>query len=873
MSMSRVALALPLVCLLLAPAFARDASAGSSRPQWVFFRDHGTPAEEDAARRDAEQTLLHPRRIERLRRVEPNGPVVRENDLAVSPSYVGALTSLGATVRQRSRWLNAVSIEAAPPVVEAIRRLPFVSEVRPVLGWRADRPEPGAPLPPPAKVADARSEFYGPSLTQLSLIRADALQDSGYTGDGVLVAMLDSGFKKSHPAFQSTRLIAERDFVKNDGNTENEANDDIFQHNHGTGTWAVVGGWAPTQLIGIAPFAEFLLAKTEDLPREVPIEEDNWVAAAEWADGLGADVISSSLAYRDFDGTQSDYDYGDMDGKTTVVALGAREAIRRGIVVVTAMGNEAQNHPINESIWSPADADSAVSVGAVNALGALAAFSSNGPTADGRIKPEVCALGVQTVWAVASTNGYGPANGTSLSTPCIGGAVALLLEAHPTWTPGQVLSALRRSGDRFDAPDNARGYGIPDLALASYFGGSRTPAQRPWPFALVSPADETIDDCTPTFTWTRSRSGAGGSVTYRLEIDDDPAFSEPFVVSGITDTVHTPAQALPVSGRLYWRVTAVAPNTKERAAYLDETFTLQAATLVTLTEAPAPGATLTAVPEFRWRRPSGSSPDSTRFAVVYGTNSTLSGALRVDAGHDTAYTPPLPLPLESTTYYWKVEATDPTECAFGVSAIRSFTSAAYPPAAVTLVAPAEADTFEALPIEFRWRSSSDPNPADEVTYRLELTPEIGSTLHFDATDTTMTVTSLGSVGRLSWRVFAVDAFDHATASTQTRTVYYHPSTTPDAALGSPRPNPFGPATEIPIVVPGSSSSQVSITVGIYDIDGRLVRKLVDGLVTPGSQRVSWDGKDEQGRAAANGVYYVRFETPSRTFEEKLVRVR
>jgi hypothetical protein len=775
--MSRYVLAL-LASSLLLPAAATaaeppvPASSVEAPASWVFFADHGSPAAKASAVRDAEQALLHPRRLERLRRVNPGGPWIQENDLAVERQYVSAVEALGASVRQRSRWMNAVSVTASPAALEAIARLPFVREVRRVAGWTLDRPETTGPSPAPARpFEDTRARFYGPSITQLALIRADALQDSGYTGEGIMIAMLDSGFKKSHPAFATTNLVAEHDFVKNDGNTENQQNDDISQHGHGTGTWAVVGGYAPGSLIGFAPFADFVLAKTEDVLHEAHIEEDNWVAAAEWADSLGASIISASLAYRIFDAPQASYDYGDLDGHTTIVALGAREAIRRGIVVVTAMGNEG-NFP--ETLWSPADADSAVSVGAVDSNGLIANFSSNGPTADGQTKPEVCALGVSTIWAAAQTNGYGPASGTSLSTPCVGGGVALLLEAHPTWAPGNVLAALRASSDRSDIPDNAFGYGVPDLARASYFGGSRAPAQRPWPFALVSPAGQTVDGCRPTFVWRRSRYGSSGAVTYRLEVDDDPQFTSPFVVSGITDTTYTPAQALPVSGQLSWRVTAVGPNAKERAAYFTETVTLRGAALSVGLESPPAGAALAAVPEFRWRFPTGADRDSSHFALIYATNAALTGAVRIEVGNDTTCTPALPLPLETTTYYWRVEATDPTQCGFGTSSVRSF--------------------------------------------------------------------------------------------------YYLPANIPDAPLSAPQPNPFGLTTLIPIVVPGSSNA-VRITVGVFDSDGRLVRMLVDGDVTPGPQYLPWDGSDADGRDVPSGVYYVRLESSTGSFEQKIVRIR
>lgn len=274
-----------------------------------------------------------------------------------------------------------------------------------------------------------------------------------------MVCMMDTGYRKNHQAFQLAysegRVLAEWDFINNDGETQNQTGDPSGQHDHGTYTWSTLGGAADGNLYGLAYGAYFILAKTEDISSEQPIEEDNWVAGMEWADSIGADVISSSLAYIDW------YTYADMDGNTAVTTIAADIAAERGIVVCNAMANAG---PESGTLHAPADADSIIACGAVYSTGEIAYFSSRGPTYDGRIKPEVCARGVSTRCADPyGTTGYTYTSGTSLSTPLIGGAAAVILSAHPDWTPMQVREAMMMSSDHSSSPDNDYGWGVPDI--------------------------------------------------------------------------------------------------------------------------------------------------------------------------------------------------------------------------------------------------------------------------------------------------------------------------------------------------------------------------------------------------------------------------
>jgi serine protease AprX len=374
----------------------------------------------------------------------------------------------GTGVRQRSRWLNGVSVELDPRGREAIRGLSCVLGLQPVAHLRRREAVPAVPSagPPGGSSASRPGDHtydYGPSFHQLDMLRVPEAHDMGITGEGVFVCCLDSGFYKEHEALQSMEIVAEYDFVFGDGDTQNSAEDDPGQHRHGTGVVAVIGAFVPGRLIGPAFGAAFLLGKTEDIRSETAVEEDNWVAGMEWADSLGAEVISSSLGYREFDGGGG-YSWSELDGSTAVTTVAANRAVERGIAVAVSMGNDG---PAPGTLSAPADAVRILSCGAVDSARRLADFSSRGPTGDGRLKPEVCAQGVDTYWASSSGPfNYGYADGTSLSTPLVGALCALLLQAHPDWSPLKVREALAFSAGRFRTPDNGYGHGVPDLVKA-----------------------------------------------------------------------------------------------------------------------------------------------------------------------------------------------------------------------------------------------------------------------------------------------------------------------------------------------------------------------------------------------------------------------
>ena len=474
------------IALIAPPARAAQASSrldpGSTKVIWVFFKDKGVfGVDAQAQAVEHARESLTPRAL--ARRAKTRGAnTVDLLDVPVHHGYVESVLQAGAQVRAQSRWLNAVSIEATPAQIESIRSLPFVVRVQPVAATHrepidvipVDTDGPSEPLSP-------RSLNYGDCASQILPIQVNLLHDGGFTGNGIRICMLDTGFQRTHEALVPVNVIAEHDFINDDNITANQAGDDPNQHNHGTYTLSLIAGFHAGDVIGPAFDADFILGKTEDVTSETPVEEDYWIEGAEWADSLGADVISSSLGYKDW------YTYQDMDGETAPITIAADLAVSNGICVVNSAGNEGDDPWFH--IIAPADGNNVNAVGAVDSLGTIASFSSRGPTADGRIKPDVCAMGVGDLIALPSTpSSYGRGSGTSFSCPLVAGVSALLLQKHPQWTPLQVRDALRASAANANAPNNSYGWGVIRAWSASNTGATDAPLVAAQDAALsVSP--------------------------------------------------------------------------------------------------------------------------------------------------------------------------------------------------------------------------------------------------------------------------------------------------------------------------------------------------------------------------------------------------
>ena len=440
-----------LFILTLSLSF-ETAAAGK---MWVYFTDKDNSSQD--------KITLDDKTIERRKKI---GITNTWYDRPVTENYITALEQSGAIIHRKSRWLNAVSVTADEGALNAISALPYVQKIEPVAVYKKNKlgldDEPLL-----RKTTFSDSSFYGYAWEQIAQINCHTAHQAGYTGQGVRVLILDTGFNTERSVFDSLTIIDEWDFINDDGNTANENNDVSNQHNHGTLVFSTLAGYDPGNLIGPAFDSEFLLAKTEDVPNESQVEEDNYVAALEWGEQLGADVMSSSLGYLDW------YSYCDMDGNTGVTTIAVDIAISLGMLCVTSAGNWGTAEPppnpcdtLYYYISAPADADSVISVGAVNSEGEIASFSSHGPTYDGRIKPEVCARGVSTWGVNANSDSYRTASGTSLSAPLVSGAAAVILSAHPDWTPMEVREAMMMTADNANSPDNDYGYGLIDVMAA-----------------------------------------------------------------------------------------------------------------------------------------------------------------------------------------------------------------------------------------------------------------------------------------------------------------------------------------------------------------------------------------------------------------------
>ena len=293
------------------------------------------------------------------------------------------------------------------------------------------------------------------------------LHEMGFHGEGVVVAVFDGGFAGlNHEVFSSTRIVATFDFVNGDPDVGDGA--DQGEGSHGTMTLSVLGGRREGELMGPAFGADFILAKTENSASETPVEEDNWAAAAEWAEGMGADVISSSLGYLDYDSPFPSYSFRDMNGQTAISTRAAELAAARGVVVVNSAGNSG-DHPEHNTLGAPADGASVLAIAAVGPTASRAPFSSVGPSADGRMKPDLAAQGLAvTVAAPGTVSAYRTANGTSFSCPLAAGAVALILQINPEAPPDVVTSVLRATASQAGAPDKLLGWGLVNAPAAAW---------------------------------------------------------------------------------------------------------------------------------------------------------------------------------------------------------------------------------------------------------------------------------------------------------------------------------------------------------------------------------------------------------------------
>lgn len=431
-------------------------SANPGQRFWIYFKDKGR-IEIQKPGGGITRAPVGERSIQR-RINQGKHPLFDYSDLPLESAYLQKIRAMGFTIHRQSKWLNAVTVQATAAQVEELFRLPFVHKIEKVGSYHYSNQEPASD-PDQSYSSRIRQSEYGPSENQNEMIGIPQVHRMGYHGEGVRIALFDSGYLLLHEALQQVQVVASRDFIQGDSIVANEGTDVSSQHNHGTQILAIIAGYKPDAIIGPAYAAEFLLAKTELINSETHLEEDNWVAAAEWADSMGADIIATSLGYSVFDSGEVDYSYEDMDGNTAIITRAADLAASRGIAVFSAAGNEGSNSWYY--ITAPADGDSVIAIGGVRANGSPWPASSNGPTFDGRIKPDLVAQ-AQSVYSVSpnSTNQYTYIAGTSAACPLAAGAAALLLSVDSALTPMQLRELMITNASRAQNPDNKLGYGL-----------------------------------------------------------------------------------------------------------------------------------------------------------------------------------------------------------------------------------------------------------------------------------------------------------------------------------------------------------------------------------------------------------------------------
>jgi len=450
-----------LLIALVAVVFAKAQIATNT--YWVQFTDKN----DSPYSIDAPEEYLSQRALDRRARL---GIAIDEYDIPVNPQYLQAVADCGATLINPSKWLNGVSIYASSStIIDAINALDFVEVVRNCENHPEAQLRKEENLSFEMKnsgLARNAKDFYGGAHDQVYQLKVNQLHDMGYDGTGVVIAVLDGGFEGTdiHSCFdnmrQEGRLLGTRDFVY--GSTS------VYtQSTHGTSCLSTMGAYDPNNMVGTAPKASYYLFHTEDGDQENIIEEYNWVSGAEYADSLGVDVCSTSLGYIDFDMSQWNHPFEHYDGHTAPMTIGAEIAASRGIICMNSAGNEYDGVC---TLGIPADAEHILTVGAVDANGNRADFSSVGPTYDGRIKPDVMAMGEDTYVASGNPGGwwgdYYNGSGTSFSCPVLAGAVACLRQAFPYASVQEICDVVRQCGNRADNPDSKYGYGIPDFSAA-----------------------------------------------------------------------------------------------------------------------------------------------------------------------------------------------------------------------------------------------------------------------------------------------------------------------------------------------------------------------------------------------------------------------
>jgi serine protease AprX len=444
--MKKLLLVFAILCIQQSVAQNQDA--------WVIFAD----------KENVEASLADPILImtqEAIDRKTLQGTPIDERDVPINENYVTQIKNAsGITVLSKSKWMNCVYIIGSQSNIEALLDLPFVTHVE-----YADTSLnlfPGAPIENKFALEEANQRInynYGSAANQIEMLSGDYLHELDYTGEGMIVAVLDAGFPSidTNPGFQKmrdeNRILGTYDFEARTENVDGTSS-------HGFNTSSDIGGFLQDEFVGTAPQASFYFFVTEYTPTETPAEEAWWVEALERSDSLGVDVVNTSLGYRVFDNPNYDYSYEDLDGQTTFSARGANIAFDKGMILVTSAGNSGNSS--FPTVGTPGDSPGTLTIGAVSSNGNYASFSSIGPTVDGRIKPDVMAQGSNA--AVISTGGnVGFSSGTSFSSPIMAGVVTCLWQSRLEVPNGYIMQIIRESASLYNNPTDEMGYGIPNF--------------------------------------------------------------------------------------------------------------------------------------------------------------------------------------------------------------------------------------------------------------------------------------------------------------------------------------------------------------------------------------------------------------------------
>lgn len=444
--MKKLLLVFAILCIQ--QSFAQNQDA------WVIFAD----------KENVEASLADPILImtqEAIDRKTLQGTPIDERDVPINENYVTQIKNAsGITVLSKSKWMNCVYIIGSQSNIEALLDLPFVTNVE-----YADTSLnlfPGAPIENKFALEEANQRIdynYGSAANQIEMLSGDYLHELDYTGEGMIVAVLDAGFPSidTNPGFQKmrdeNRILGTYDFEARTENVDGTSS-------HGFNTSSDIGGFLQDEFVGTAPQASFYFFVTEYTPTETPAEEAWWVEALERSDSLGVDVVNTSLGYRVFDNPNYDYSYEDLNGQTTFSARGANIAFDKGMILVTSAGNGGNSS--FPTVGTPGDSPGTLTIGAVSSNGNYASFSSIGPTVDGRIKPDVMAQGASAA-VISTSGGVDFSSGTSFSSPIMAGVVTCLWQARLQTPNGTMMQIIRESANLYNNPTDEMGYGIPNF--------------------------------------------------------------------------------------------------------------------------------------------------------------------------------------------------------------------------------------------------------------------------------------------------------------------------------------------------------------------------------------------------------------------------